>query len=96
MAGGVLTLVVIQGLTGKGAGRVGALVDTLNGLVVRALDPTVPAIPDHSTADPSLQENPVSSGQASTDGSSGHNVNLPVVSPPTRLPIPAPAVHSLN
>lgn len=48
MAGGVLTLVVLQGLTGKGAGRVGGLVDTISGLVSRALDPNVPAIPDHS------------------------------------------------
>jgi len=48
MAGGVMTLVVIQGLTGKGAGRVADLITATNGLISRALDPLVPAIPDRS------------------------------------------------
>lgn len=45
-----LGLITLQALTtDKGAGTVGGLVGTLDGLVKRALDPTVAAIPDHST-----------------------------------------------
>jgi hypothetical protein len=101
MAGGVLTLVVFQGLTGRASGRVGALVDTVNQLITRALDPSVPAIPDHSTPTaPGTDINPTSTGQASADGSSGHQWNAggTTPAPATRVPVPtpAPAVHPLH
>jgi hypothetical protein len=42
-------LVVLQAVTTKrGADTVGGLLGTVDGLVKRALDPSVPAIPDHS------------------------------------------------
>lgn len=47
-ATGALSLIVLQGLTGKASGRVGGLVDAVTGLIDRAIDPNVPAIPDHS------------------------------------------------
>lgn len=46
-----LGLVVLQaGTTKAGSGAVGGLLTTVDGLVKRALDPRVAAIPDHSTS----------------------------------------------
>lgn len=45
-----LGLIALQTFTTKrGAGAVGGLIGTVDNLVKRALDPTVAAIPDHST-----------------------------------------------
>jgi hypothetical protein len=44
-----LGLIVLQAATTKnGSGAIGGLLNTVNGLVKRALDPSVAAIPDHS------------------------------------------------
>lgn len=54
----VLSLIVLQGLVSRGgSGRVAGLLADVNGLLVRALDPKVPAIPDHSK--PALSSAPV-------------------------------------
>jgi hypothetical protein len=48
-AGAWLGLVVLQTFTtNNGAGAVSGLLGAVDGLVKRALDPSVPAIPDHS------------------------------------------------
>ena len=45
-----LTLIALQTLSTPGAsGRVASLLNDVNGLVQRALDPTIPAIPDRRT-----------------------------------------------
>ena len=45
-----LALIALQTLTTQGAsGRIGSLFGDVNSLVQRALDPTVPAIPDRRT-----------------------------------------------
>lgn len=48
-AGAWMGLIVLQAATtSRGANTIGGLLGTVDGLVKRALDPTVPAIPDHS------------------------------------------------
>jgi hypothetical protein len=76
-----LTLIVLQGLVSRGgSGRVAGLINEVNRLVVRVLDPTVPAIPDHS----------VSSAGA------GAGASTPVTEPTDRATprIPVPGINS--
>lgn len=48
-ASAVLSLIVLQGLVSRGgSGKIAELLNDLNRLVIRAVDPTVPAIPDRS------------------------------------------------
>jgi hypothetical protein len=48
-----LTLIALQTLSTQGAsGRVASLFTDVNSLVQRALDPTIPAIPDRRTGAP--------------------------------------------
>src|SRR5206468_1744130 len=52
-AAGALGLIALQTLTSdQYAGKAAGLIGTITGLVARALDPDVPAIPDHSAATP--------------------------------------------
>jgi hypothetical protein len=89
MAGGALTLIVLQGLTMEGpSAKVGGLIDTLNGLVNRALDPKIPAIPDHSKA-------ATSTGADLGQAAAAAVTAIPNLIPATRVPTPAPAVHPL-
>lgn len=82
MAGGVLTLVVLQGLTGKGAGRVADLIDTTNGLVSRVLDPLVPAIPDRSSTP--------TAAEAAAAATAAQTVAPDAPRDPRSIPVPKP------
>lgn len=62
-----LGLIALQALTTKnGAGAVGGLLGSVNGLAQRALDPSVPAIPDHSRG-----------GSGTTDKSGNFHPSIP-------------------
>lgn len=68
-----LGLVALQAVSTKGgSGRVASLFSDVDKLVQRAFDPNVPAIPNRSAGAASTPD-PVQTGQASSDGSSGHN-----------------------
>jgi hypothetical protein len=61
------SLIVLQAVTTtRGAGAVGGMFGAVDDLVKRALDPGVPAIPDHSTA--------ASTGNTDADGNFHPNV----------------------
>lgn len=59
-----LGLIVLQTVTTSGSGRVAALFTDLSGLISRAMDPAVPAIPDRRSGAPSA------SGGATTNPTS--------------------------
>lgn len=90
-------LIVLQAVTTKnGAGAVGGLLGVVDGLVKRALDPTVPAIPDHSrsaagTTDKDGNFHPSIPGYlgggttpspGSTDNGGKNNPDFQVIDPP--------------
>lgn len=82
VATGALTLIVLQGLVSRGgSGQVANLLADVNGLVLRVFDPTVPAIPDHSTGSAS------SLGSAPVAGSPAAPTYGPDRATP-RIPIP--------
>jgi hypothetical protein len=59
-------LIAVQALTSsRGADAASGLLGTVNGLIKRALDPSVPAIPDHSAA------------AGFTDGDGNYHPNVP-------------------
>lgn len=91
---GALTLIVLQGLTGKASGRVGDLVDAITGLVSRAIDPTVPAIPDHSTPAAAAATGPAPSDPLH-NGFIGpvQNITSPGTNGATARRIPIPALN---
>lgn len=83
-----LGLLALQAAGGRGgAGTVASLLNDVNTFVARALDPAIPAIPDLRNGEhwgagaravvpnPGTWIDPVITGQASPDGSSGHNYN---------------------
>lgn len=90
-AAGALGLIALQGLTSdKSAGKVSGLVGTITGLVDRALDPNVPAIPDHST-----KSSASSSGGGSMAG--GGKATGAGVLPPDQADLPnAAAIVTAN
>ena len=58
-----LSLIVLQGLVSRGgSSRIASLMADVNGLVLRALDPKVPAIPDHSRSTSSTSSAPIRVG----------------------------------
>lgn len=66
--GAVGGLIVLQAFTtSKGSGAVGGLLGAVNGLVTRALDPSVPLIPDHSS----------SSSEGTTDADGNYHPTIP-------------------
>lgn len=88
-AAACLGLIALQAAGSRGgAGRIYDLLGDVNRVVARALDPSVPAIPDLRNGGtwgdgtspaglaPGTWIDPVLTGQASADGSSGHNYNL--------------------
>jgi hypothetical protein len=88
-AAACLGLIALQAVgTRGGSSRIAQLLGDANALVQRALDPSIPAIPDlanggswgSGTTSAPLPAgtwiDPVVTGQASADGSSGHNYNL--------------------
>lgn len=82
MATGVLTLVVLQGLTGKGSGKVAGLIDDTTGLIDRVLDPLVPGIPDHSTTP--------SAAEAAASATAAQPVTPDKPRDPRSIPVPKP------
>lgn len=90
-------------LSTHGAESVSGALGVLNSVAQRALSPDVALIPDFSsgagTSTPGMDINPVATGQASSDGSSGHQYDQggTVQTPTNTVPInPAPAVHAVR
>lgn len=90
-----LGLIALQALVSKGGtGRVATLLDDVNGLVERMLDPSVPAIPDRSTgavggtgAGNSMNPNVANGGPATPGAGTSMNPNVAAGGTP-RVPVP--------